>query len=127
MEHLTKNFTREEFACKCGCGLDTISIALVELLQLARDKCPFPFRISSGCRCQKHNKSVGGKPDSAHQQNAKGICTATDILFDNGFQLFVLINALLSVGFRRIGINFKLKFIHVDIDETKPQDTIFSY
>lgn len=38
-----------------------------------------------------------------------------------------IIVALLASGFDRIGINFKARFIHADIDNSKPHPTIFSY
>lgn len=34
---------------------------------------------------------------------------------------------LLASGFDRIGINFKKRFVHVDVDYSKPSPTIFSY
>jgi len=63
---ITKNFDREEFTCKCGCGYDTINSNLVHRLQVIRDIIRVPIIILSGCRCQKHNKAVGGKVASLH-------------------------------------------------------------
>lgn len=129
MANLSKNFTTEEFACKCGCGLDNISPKLVNMLQQVRDIIGKPMNITSGCRCRTHNakKSVGGKPDSAHLPNKDGVCLAADIACRSGKPLFEMLDAVRKVGFRRIGINFNIHFIHVDIDETKVQDVIFKY
>lgn len=68
---LTKNFTRSEFACKCGCGFDDIDLGLVEALQKLRDLYgewvrPIFIDINSGCRCKKHNKKEHGEPNSQH-------------------------------------------------------------
>lgn len=127
MAQLSKNFTSEEFACQCGCGMDNVSIPFVERLQVARDIYGNPYYLTSGCRCEKHNRNVGGVADSDHIATDEKPCQAADIAFRNGKELFLLISALLTVGFVRIGINFKHKFVHVDISKTKYQPTIFSY
>jgi len=65
MGDLTKNFSRSEFACKCGCGFDTVDIVMVNELQRLRDKYG-RITITSGCRCVKHNKAEGGGKFSQH-------------------------------------------------------------
>lgn len=70
MAKLAKNLTTEEVQCKCGCGLEKISPRTVEMFQRVRDKCGYPLIVTSGCRCEKHNKAVGGVADSAHLPNA---------------------------------------------------------
>lgn len=61
-----KNFTRSEFACKCGCGLDTVDYKLVEILDEIRDHFEAKMTINSGCRCIAHNASVNGADHSLH-------------------------------------------------------------
>jgi uncharacterized protein YcbK (DUF882 family) len=63
---LTPNFSREEFACHCGCGMDTVDVQLMQALSLLRAHFDRPVHISSGFRCYKHNKSIGGAEDSFH-------------------------------------------------------------
>jgi len=67
MGDISKNFSRHEFACKCGCEFDTVDI---ELAQLCEDVREFdgndPKSPSSGCRCKKHNRDVGGAEFSKH-------------------------------------------------------------
>lgn len=63
---LTKNFNKEEFACKCGCGFDEVDMELVNVLQDVRDHFGQPVRITSACRCAEHNKDVGGAERSKH-------------------------------------------------------------
>ncbi|NCC96616.1 MAG: serine/threonine protein kinase, partial [Synergistales bacterium] len=60
MDKLSKNFNRKEFACKCGCGHDNVSPVLVNLLQELRDHLDRAVHVHSGCRCEAHNKAVGG-------------------------------------------------------------------
>ena len=72
MGSFTRNLSREEFACKCGCGYDTADFELVNVLQSlvyfyeAQIHKPCAIHINSGSRCESHNKSVGGSDDSQH-------------------------------------------------------------
>lgn len=80
-EQLTENFWRSEFACKCGCGLDDIDPALVDILQDVRDFFERPVLVTSGCRCLDHNEASGGAINSWHLQSADtGYCHAADIV-----------------------------------------------
>lgn len=63
---ISPNFSRSEFACKCGCGQDTVDVELIVLLEKIRAHFNAPITIHSGNRCTKYNKSVGGKPKSQH-------------------------------------------------------------
>lgn len=69
MGDLSKNFSRAEFACRCGCGCDTVDAELIRVLEDLR-RCLFshPITITSGCRCPKHNMEVGGEIDSQHMK-----------------------------------------------------------
>ena len=70
MGDLTANFSRHEFACKCGCGYGLkrgdVDTGLVQQLQELRDEVERPISITSGCRCAKHNRNVGGARNSQH-------------------------------------------------------------
>lgn len=66
MGDVSKNFSRKEFACKCGCGFDAVDIALLCSLQALRDLADKGITISSACRCTTHNKKVGGASNSYH-------------------------------------------------------------
>ena len=58
-------FRRDEFACNCGCGFDTVDIRTLSVLESIRDHFG-PVYITSGCRCSDYNAQVGGVPDSQH-------------------------------------------------------------
>ena len=107
------HFEKWEFACKCGCGTNIISNTLVNKLDVARAISGVGFKINSGCRCENHNRSVGGSSTSSHK---KGF--AVDIKAEDSATRFRILKALIAVGFNRIGI-YKT-FIHVDIDPDKP-------
>lgn len=63
------NFTREEFACRCGkCGGFPAEPEekLVMLEQRVRSHFGRAARNSSGVRCKSHNAAVGGVANSRH-------------------------------------------------------------
>ena len=59
------NFTAQEFACKC-CGEMMIDQRLIGKLELLRAEFGKPIIITSGYRCPKYNKEVGGAVRSQH-------------------------------------------------------------
>ena len=63
---LSKNFSRQEFACNCGCGFDTVDAGLLKYLECIRQHFDSPITITSGCRCFSHNAYIGGSKNSFH-------------------------------------------------------------
>jgi len=66
MGDMTRNFSRAEFRCKDQCGADHINMMLVQILQAVRDHFGVPVTVSSGVRCARRNKKVGGAKHSQH-------------------------------------------------------------
>ncbi len=66
MGDLSKNFSRHEFACKCGCGFDTIDAETLRVVQDARFFVGKPITPSSGARCRAYNRKIGSKDSSQH-------------------------------------------------------------
>ena len=66
MTKLSAHFSSQEFACKCGCGQAEVHPKLIELLEHLRAHFNQPVIITSGRRCEKHNKHVGGAKNSQH-------------------------------------------------------------
>jgi uncharacterized protein YcbK (DUF882 family) len=62
----SRYFQRSEFACKCGCGADTIDYELVRALDDIREHFDRPVVITSAVRCESHNKACGGAAGSQH-------------------------------------------------------------
>ena len=107
---------------KPGSGENMCCNFLIDLDE-ARDRAEVPFRISSGYRTANHNdKVLGARIGSSHK---KGL--AADITYKNNHEKFRILNALLDVGVNRIGLSEKSKFIHVDCDEDKAQETMWGY
>ena len=77
------------------------------------------FLITSGYRCDEHNASVGGVMGSAHTKGR-----AADVACFNGAFRFRLLLFGLSV-FDRVGVAHN--FIHVDNDDTKSKEVVWTY
>lgn len=104
---IAENFNLKEFQCPC-CGSVKIDSNLVMLLQELRRLIGKPITITSGYRCPKHNKEVGGVEESFHTQGL-----AVDITGDfNIVQVSLLAR---TVGFGGIGIYTKRNFLHLDL------------
>jgi uncharacterized protein YcbK (DUF882 family) len=67
-----------------------------------------PFRINSGFRCEDHNKSVGGSPNSLHKFGR-----AADIHVPDNAVRYQILKSLFAVEMPRVLI-YKT-FIHADI------------
>ena len=61
---ITKNLSRFEMACRCGCGFDTVDVELAPVLQdcvdhfAGVDGCDIRLKITGPNRCLKHNEFV---------------------------------------------------------------------
>lgn len=104
------NFTAKEFACH-HCEVKKISGDLLYKLELLRKKLGQPIIITSGYRCQTHNKSVGGAKKSQHMNGR-----AADIQV-KGYSPKQVANAAREVGFTFIK-TYKT-WTHVDVRETQ--------
>ena len=89
------------------------------VLDEAREFAGIPFVINSAYRSPNHPLSVKN-PTSSH---IKGL--AVDIKATDNETRFKIVEALISVGFTRIGIADT--FIHVDLDFEKRQNIIWTY
>lgn len=56
---------RARFACKCGCGFDTVDVDLHTLVRIVENEFG-PITINSACRCREHNRLVKGSQGSQH-------------------------------------------------------------
>jgi hypothetical protein len=79
MGDLTKNFSRYEVQCFCGCGASWVSPKLLEKLQHVRDVVGQPMTITSGVRCEVFNSSIKGSLVSSHMPNEDGMGLVVDI------------------------------------------------
>lgn len=113
-------FKEDEFTCSCGCGLNKMDKDFLRDLDDARYYAGIPFVINSGYRCKSHNFDVGGSATSSHLTGH-----AVDIKCLTSHNRFQILQALLKIGFNRIGIG--PDFIHVDNDRSKSKMVIWLY
>ena len=113
---LTKNFSLEEFECKCGCKMPAdIEENIKELadnLQVLRDVIG-RIDLTNAYRCKEHNADVGGATNSQH---IKG--KAADIKSNtlSPSEIASIIDDLMkSEKFKLGGIGIYNTFTHVDI------------
>jgi uncharacterized protein YcbK (DUF882 family) len=107
-----KYFTLEEFACK-ETGENEINQGFVLLLDELRERCGFPFVITSGYRSPRHSVEAKKSKPGTHTQ---GI--AADIKVNNGAEAYILQREAFAMGFG--GIALGKGFVHVDIRDTTP-------
>tara|TARA_R110000772_G_scaffold129472_2_gene237589 strand:- start:1266 stop:1616 length:351 start_codon:yes stop_codon:yes gene_type:complete len=113
MGDLSKNFSRSEFECRCGCGFDDVSLELVELLQEIRDEIKEPISINSACRCKDWNEQVGGAKRSQHL-----LGTAADIVVRACTPDYVY-QYLDNKYPDTFGLGRYKSFVHVDVRERR--------
>lgn len=65
-KYTCKYFKDSEFTCKCGCGTNLQKNGIKRIADEIREHFGKPAIISSGTRCAKHNKAVGGVAGSYH-------------------------------------------------------------
>ena len=110
-----KWFTEAEMRCR-ETGEVGVTQEFMWALDELRERCGFPFVITSGFRSVKHSaersKSNGG---GTHTQ---GI--ACDIAVSNGAQRMKLVKEALDMGFSGIGVSHSGGFVHVDMRTTTP-------
>tara|TARA_R110000751_G_C13761986_1_gene479306 strand:+ start:1532 stop:1897 length:366 start_codon:yes stop_codon:yes gene_type:complete len=119
------HFDIQEFDCpslpNSGINMDD---AFLQMLDDARSIAGISFNITSGYRTKERNKLVGGVRNSSHL-----VGRACDISVQNGNQRYIILDALIKAGFRRLGV--AKTFIHCDNDSleqggTKP-NSIWTY
>ncbi len=113
MTALSKFFKRSEFACKCNCGYDTIDAELLQVLTDLREHFGKIVLISSGARCESHNKMIGGSSKSKHL-----LGKASDIVV-RGYEPHEVATYLRAKYPDTYGIGEYDTFCHVDVRSTK--------
>ena len=118
-----KWFKEKEFACKC-CGQlplstgsgqaprENVKALVCEVLDPVREKLGMPIVVTSGSRCEKHNKDVGGVRNSQHLRGEAADVTCADLprlkalIIENGkFDQLITYPTFLHVSYKRTGGN----------------------
>lgn len=64
---VSPHFKLKEFECRC-CGAVMLAPELLDALERLRDLRGAPIAITSGYRCEAHNREVGGATRSRHMR-----------------------------------------------------------
>lgn len=116
-----KYFSQSDFTkATPTCQMEDMDKRFMLYLDAARQIADIPFVINSAYRTVEYEKSKGRDGSSSH---TKGL--AVDIACEGSRQRYVILDALMKVGFHRIGIG--RDFIHVDGDNQKDQRVIWDY
>lgn len=133
-KQITTHFHSSEFRCKCGCGKIYIDEELVKNLEalfkkLNASKCI----ISSGYRCSKHDKNVGG---NGYGQHTKGYA-ADCVYYDKNGNIIpskIVVCAAYDSGLFKGMANINTNYQHLDVrksgtyrgDETRGNSSYWS-
>ncbi len=109
---ISPHFQRSEFACKCGCGMDTVDAELLEILEDVRFHFNSPVVITSANRCNSHNDRIKGSKNSQHLRSRAADIVVNDIHPDDVY-------AYLDLKYPHCGLGCYDTFTHVDSRGTK--------
>lgn len=117
-----KHFNLSEFdspdAPGSGSNMDP---HFLKLLDEMRGEAGIPFIINSGYRTREYNRTLKeATPNSAHTRGM-----AVDIAAASGVEKWLIVDAAIKARIKRIGIG--KHFVHIDIDGTLPNPTIWLY
>lgn len=127
---ITKNFTLEEFIKSTTAKNKKIDNTpgdteifyikkLAEQLQKIRDRYGKPIIISSGYRCDKLNKAVGGAKNSDHRFGAAGDIHSVEDTYEANKELWDVIMTMYTEGelaLRQIIDEYHLDWVHISVN-----------
>lgn len=105
-------FTWSEFDCK-HTGRNEMNPVFIHKLDDLRERCGFPFRVTSGYRDRTHPVEAKKARPGNH---SKGI--AADIAVQDGWERFRIVREAIELGFTGIGV--AKTFVHVDTRDGLP-------
>ena len=118
---MSKYFSESEFKkCVPSCSERDMDGAFLSLLDEVREKAGIPLVLNCAYRSSSWDKSKGRSGNSAHTRGK-----AVDIRCNTSVTRYKIVKAALDCGVRRIGIG--KSFVHLDNDDSLPQDVIFHY
>jgi uncharacterized protein YcbK (DUF882 family) len=127
MGDLTKNISRHELACRCGCGLDSMDVKTIEIVQeccdhfaekLSVDR--VVLNINSAARCFEYNRkpiSLGGVGSTDGSQHPRS--RAMDFTISNVSPIDIY-SYLITKYPDRYGFGKYSSFTHVDTRSNGP-------
>lgn len=118
---MSRYFSESEFKkCVPSCSERDMDGAFLSLLDEVRERAGIPLVLNCAYRSSAWDKSKGRSGNSAHTRGK-----AVDIRCNASVTRYKIVKAALDCGVRRIGIG--KSFVHLDNDNSLPQDVIFDY
>ena len=114
-----KHFSQAEFVCSHS-GENRMDSDFLNLLDIVREECGFPLRVTSGYRSPSHPIEAAKPTPGVHSDGR-----AVDLYVPSSGHRMKLIEVALSNGIRRIGI--AKTFVHLDTCPDRPQDVVWVY
>lgn len=114
------HFQDYEIRCKCGCGFIKVVPSFLAKINWLRDTVGSPLTVNSWCRCDDHNKAVGGKSTSSHL-----VGYAVDLAVPTDYIKYRILIAAGKIWFRGVGVGET--FIHLDDDPAKFSNRFWLY
>lgn len=115
---VSKYAALSEVACKCGCSMIPTKEMLDKFDEI-REKFGKPIHISSGFRCEKQNKKIGGSAKSNH---CSGL--AIDVVRTDSLEDFIVKN-LETLNIYIEDLKSTPTWIHIQIVPPKSGKRIF--
>ena len=119
----TKELTKAEFDCS-HTGLNAMKPEFIAALQRVREKCGFPFNITSGYRDVSHPRESEKEVPGYHTEGV-----AVDLACGSDLS-FVITKYALEEKFTGIGVSQNKRgkrFIHLDMRPVTDTSRIYSY
>lgn len=118
---VSKYFKESEFQnCSPSCSLQDMKQTTMSKLDTAREIAGIPFIVNSAFRSSEWDRSKGRSGTGAHT-----LGQAVDIRCNADRTRFLIIEALIKAGFKRIGI--ARTYIHADDFEKHKEEIIWLY
>lgn len=111
MGDISEFFTRDEFACRCGCGFKAVDKELLGILERIREHFGKPVHITNACRCLTHNRQVGSQDNSQHIKGMAADIWIRDVPPENIVKFLDEFCLLKQKG----GIGIYKTFVHIDV------------
>lgn len=123
---MTPNFSKEELACRCGCGM-LPQQSFMDKVQKLRDLYRKPLPVHSAARCPAYNAQVSKTGTTGPHTTGRAIDLGV-----RGSDAHELLALAFIVGFGGIGVNQTGtgRFLHLDdLPDAPgcPRPTVWSY
>lgn len=104
------HFQTHELACPC-CGRCVIEQVLIDRLEEFRKRTGAQ-KVRSGCRCEKHNRDIGGEAQSKH---LIGLAVDLDVVVKGVWTSFLIMKDLFEMMILYPRSVMGLEFIHAQL------------